>query len=269
MHGGGNFGTIWPEIHGFRLRVLQDFVGIPIIQLPQTIYFDDAEKIAEIAAAIKKQGNYHLLARCQKSYEFAQQYLNTQVYLCPDMAFFIGAVEPNQLPTVDHFILSRTDQEKSATSIKSVLSDTHLSDVELADWLEPYWKERFLHRLEMHSTWLRAKLDPNNQMLFVVWNLLSKVRLQRGVILLSRGRIVISDRLHVHILCILMNKPHLLIDNTYGKISNFYHSWTFTHSSVIYVKDINLLRKSVAELSIFLTQKQANINAIKSAFTHD
>ena len=269
MHGGGNFGTIWPEIHGFRLRVLQDFVGIPIIQLPQTIYFDDAEKIAEIAAAIKKQGNYHLLARCQKSYEFAQQYLNTQVYLCPDMAFFIGAVEPNQLPTVDHFILSRTDQEKSATSIKSVLSDTHLSDVELADWLEPYWKERFLHRLEMHSTWLRAKLDPNNQMLLIVWNLLSKVRQQRGVILLSRGRIVISDRLHVHILCILMNKPHLLIDNTYGKISNFYHSWTFTHSSVIYVKDINLLRKSVAELSIFLTQKQANINAIKSAFTHD
>ena len=248
---------------------MQDFIGVPIIQLPQTIYFDDTEKATEISAAIKKQGNYRLLARCQKSYEFAQQYLNTQVYLCPDMAFFIGVVQPNKLPIVDHFILSRTDQEKSATSIKSVLADTHLSNVELTDWLKPYWKERFLHRLEMHSTWLRAKLDPNNQMLLIVWNLLSKARQQRGVVLLSRGRIVISDRLHVHILCLLMNKPHLLIDNTYGKISNFYHSWTFTHSSVIYVKDINLLRKSVAELSIFLTQKQANINALKSAFMHD
>ena len=232
-------------------------------------YFDDAEKTNEMAAAIKKQGNYHLLARCQKSYEFAQQYLNTQVYLCPDMAFFIGAVQPSQLPTVDHFILSRTDQEKSANSIKSTLSDTYLSSSELTDWLDPYWKERFLHRLEKHSSWLRDKLDPNNKLLLIVWNQLSKARQQRGVVLLSRGRIVISDRLHVHILCLLMNKPHLLIDNTYGKISNFYHSWTFTHSSVIYVRDINLLRKSVAELSTFLKQKQANISAIKSAFTHD
>ena len=269
MHGGGNFGTIWPEIHGFRLRVLQDFIGVPVIQLPQTIYFDDVAKTSEMADAIKKQGNYHLLARCQKSYEFAQQFFNAQLYLCPDMAFFIGAIEPNQQPTVDHFILSRTDQEKSTTSLVSALGDKHLGNIELADWLEPYWQERVLHRLEIHSAWLRAKLDPNNKVLLIVWNQLSKARQQRGVVLLSRGRMVISDRLHVHILCILMNKPHLLIDNVYGKISHFYHTWTFTHPSVIYVKDINLLRKSVAELSSFLTQKKANINAIKSALMHD
>ena len=269
MHGGGNFGTIWPEIHSFRLRVLQDFIGVPIIQLPQTIYFDDVAKTNEMADAIKKQGNYHLLARCQKSYEFAQLYLNAQLYLCPDMAFFIGAIEPNQQPTVDHFILSRTDQEKSTTSLVSALGDKYLGNAELADWLEPYWQERILHRLEIHSAWLRAKLDPNNKMLLIVWNQLSKARQKRGIVLLSRGRMVISDRLHVHILCILMNKPHLLIDNVYGKISHFYYTWTFTHPSVIYVKDINLLRKSVAELSSFLTQKKANINAIKSALMHD
>ncbi len=269
MHGGGNFGTIWPEIHNFRLRVLQDFVGIPIIQLPQTIYFDDAEKTVEMAAVIKKHGNYHLLTRCQNSYEFAQKYLNAQNYLCPDMAFFIGAIEPHQQPVVDHFILSRTDKEKSAITIATAVGDKHLGNTELADWLEPHWQERILHRLEIHTAELRAKFDPYNKLLLIVWNQLSKARLQRGVMLLSRGHVVISDRLHVHILCILINKPHLLIDNVYGKISNFYHTWTFTHPSVIYVKDINLLRKSVAELSAFLTLKKANIDALKNAFTHE
>lgn len=269
MHGGGNFGTIWPEIHVFRLRVLQDFVGTPIIQLPQTIYYDDAAKAGEMAAAIKKQGNYHLLARCQKSYEFALQHLNKKVYLCPYMAFFIGGIRPSQQPTVDHFILSRTDKEKSATSIITAVDNKYLGNTELADWLEPRMPERILHRLEIHSAWLRLRFDPNNRLLFIVWNCLSKARQQRGVELLSSGRIVISDRLHVHILCILMNKPHLLIDNIYGKISNFYYTWTFTHPSVIYVKNTHLLKKSVAELSAFLAQKQANINALKNVFTHD
>lgn len=63
------------KIHTFRLKVLNDLPNIPIIQLPQTIYFDDESKTAEMHAAIKKQGNYTLLARSQPSYEFAKKVL--------------------------------------------------------------------------------------------------------------------------------------------------------------------------------------------------
>ena len=36
---------------------------------------------------------------------------------------------------------------------------------------------------------------------------------------LSVGKIVVTDRLHAHILCLQMSIPHICIDNTYGKFS--------------------------------------------------
>ena len=44
-------------------------------------------------------------------------------------------------------------------------------------------------------------------------------RIDRGLRLLSRARYVITDRLHVHILCTLLDIPHCVLDNRYGKIA--------------------------------------------------
>lgn len=37
---------------------------------------------------------------------------------------------------------------------------------------------------------------------------------------------MITDRLHGHILCLLLGLPHVLLDNTYGKLKDFYDTWT-------------------------------------------
>jgi hypothetical protein len=44
--------------------------------------------------------------------------------------------------------------------------------------------------------------------------------------LLGSGRVVITDRLHGHILCTLLEIPHVVLDNSYGKISRFLDSFT-------------------------------------------
>jgi pyruvyl transferase EpsO len=54
----------------------------------------------------------------------------------------------------------------------------------------------------------------------------ASARLLRGLTLLSRGRGVITDRLHAHILSLLLDKPHVLVDNSYGKNRTFYETWT-------------------------------------------
>ena len=41
-----------------------------------------------------------------------------------------------------------------------------------------------------------------------------------------RGRVVITDRLHAHILCLLLGIPHAVLDNNYGKLSRFLDAWT-------------------------------------------
>ncbi len=50
-------------------------------------------------------------------------------------------------------------------------------------------------------------------------------RLIRGETLLSSGKVVITDRLHGHILCSLLKIPHVILDNSYRKISNFRAAW--------------------------------------------
>jgi pyruvyl transferase EpsO len=43
---------------------------------------------------------------------------------------------------------------------------------------------------------------------------------------LSLGRIVITDRLHGHIFCLMLGIPHILLNDDLGKNWNFYESWT-------------------------------------------
>jgi pyruvyl transferase EpsO len=49
---------------------------------------------------------------------------------------------------------------------------------------------------------------------------------ERGCRLLSSGRVVITDRLHAHLLCLLMGIPHGVLDNSYGKLTRFLDTWT-------------------------------------------
>lgn len=241
MHGGGNFGTVWKKIHNFRLQVLTDFPNIKIVQFPQTIHFDDASNIKEMAETIRQQGRYILLARSNKSYDFAKKNFDAELYLCPDMAFFIGEVNPKLKPISDRFILSRTDHEKSAEIFRETTQFTQNFTYEISDWLNPSCFERFLHRLQMHTVRLRKITDPNNVLLLRLWNYLSKQRMKRGIALLSRGRLVITDRLHAHILSILIGKAHVIADNSYGKISDFYQTWTFSHAESVLVSDLSRL----------------------------
>jgi pyruvyl transferase EpsO len=55
---------------------------------------------------------------------------------------------------------------------------------------------------------------------------MARQRLSRGCQLLSSGRGVITDRLHGHILCVLLGIPHILLDNSYGKVRGCYKTWT-------------------------------------------
>ena len=37
---------------------------------------------------------------------------------------------------------------------------------------------------------------------------------------------MITDRLHAHILCTLLDHPHIALDNSYGKLKGFIEAWT-------------------------------------------
>jgi pyruvyl transferase EpsO len=38
--------------------------------------------------------------------------------------------------------------------------------------------------------------------------------------------VVVTDRLHGHILALLLGIPHVVLDNSYGKLHHFIRTWT-------------------------------------------
>lgn len=258
IHGGGNFGSLWTHLHNFKLQVLRDFPKLPVIQLPQTVYFKDDQDVAETAEVIKKHGNFILLVRSHESLALAQKYFCSNNILCPDSAFFIGAISSKTLPSVDCFVLSRTDAEKSSAACLNKIKCCESPASETSDWLDTSNKEQLITRVEMHHLVrnLFQRIDPSNRFLLIMWNLLARARLARGITLLSKGKIVLTDRLHAHILSILINKQHVIVDNSYGKLGDFYHAWTSQYPCVLFVKDLTTLKKATTEFIDYINQRK-------------
>ena len=83
-----------------------------------------------------------------------------------------------------------------------------------------------------HGSWpARGRLD--RIALRSAWyDAVARARVARGCRLLSSGRVVITDRLHAHILSLLLGIPHAVLDNTYGKLRRFLDAWTGDAASV-------------------------------------
>ncbi|MCI4592660.1 polysaccharide pyruvyl transferase family protein [Sphingobium sp. BYY-5] len=218
IHGGGNFGTTWLRHEQFRLRLLRNFPDRPIIQLPQSIFYDDADRSAEMAQAIRDHGAFTLLVRDAKSFAFAERHFDCEVKLCPDAAIYLGCHQ-RLSPKADILALLRTDHEAVAGDAVSPPPATIAQD-----WLEEGRMERTFIRARVKVDSLRASTDREKRLRR--YQLLADWRLRRGFSILSQGQVVVTDRLHAHILSLLLDIPHVALDNSYGKLSGFAAHWT-------------------------------------------
>jgi exopolysaccharide biosynthesis predicted pyruvyltransferase EpsI len=223
IHGGGNFGDIWPEHHQFREMIIASFPDRQIIQLPQTVSFKDKANSDRCARLIEQHGNVTLLVRDRVSEAYAKANLGCAVKLLPDMAFGIGLLASRATPSCDAFMLLRGDAERASYDPQP-LADVPNSIQ--ADWLdEPVNFNEVCVRKTRFSSWGR-KGGTMAKGRFNLFMHLSQGRLERGLRMLSSGRVVITDRLHAHILSTLLDKPHVVLDNNYGKIFSYIDAWT-------------------------------------------
>jgi pyruvyl transferase EpsO len=222
--GGGNFGTLWPRHQEFRIELLERFSERPIIQLPQSIHFSDESSIATTARAIARHGAFAMLVRDQKSYDFAKAKFDCSVHLCPDMAFYIGAT-PRRASEVDLLYLMRTDGERIGTRD---VPDTKESKI-VTDWLD---ESRYALRFVRLMTQARGMLTGQAERRASIYDALARQRYRRGVETLSQGKVVVTDRLHAHIMSLLLDIPHVALDNSYGKLSGFIDAWTADYAGL-------------------------------------
>lgn len=221
IHGGGNFGTLWPEHQKVRLRALADFPDHRIVQLPQSIHYDRAAEIEVTARAIAHHGNVLLMLRDRASLAFATHHFGPIAELVPDAAF-LAPVTP--AATRGGCVgLLRTDSEQGPARTPG---ERWPADIPVGDWLTSGRPEIALERL---AAQVRDRLGPWPRIAAPIrqalWKQLAHERVRRGIGLLSDGAVVITDRLHAMILALLIGRSAVFVDNNYGKLEAVRSAW--------------------------------------------
>lgn len=216
IHGGGNLGDIWTEHQAYREHIIGTLRSHRVIQLPQSIHFADPTAFQQFADVATQHGDFHLLVRDVQSLEQAREYGIPNVLACPDMAFCMRSHDV--APRSSHAVVAvlRSDRERKDGATSAAYGD----EVLFQDWVTDEHNlleriEAFSARYPLKTRWLKKWL----------YDQVAAARVRRGYRLLRRGRVVVSDRLHVHILCTLAGIPHVVLDNHYGKIARFREAW--------------------------------------------
>jgi len=250
LHGGGSFGNIWPAHHNFRLRMLEKFADRTFVQLSQSLHFDSDEILERTRNVIGSVKQFHLLARDQKSFEFAEKNLDCNVHLAPDMAFAMGELNPLS-PSVDLLCLMRTDKEVVGQTNKIVVEQVGKSGLSysIVDWMENRQNIERAHDIARKATkfgFPRKLIASHGIYLYESY---ARSRLAHGIELLSRGRTVITDRLHGHIISTLLGKRQIVLDSLDGKVRQFNRTWLSDYADATFVDDVKDIGTAISRVA--------------------
>lgn len=242
LSGGGNFGDLWPKFQKFRFEVLRSFPNRQVIQLPQTIHFADERNVRETRDAIRRHGNFTLLARDIPSQEFAQTALECRAVLAPDMAFWLGSIPRRYSPLFDYAVMLREDKERSEARGELIMPPG--ASINAFDWIFGS-EESFASRV-----WSRASRQQPLLGRYQYYRQRARYQLGRGEKLLCSGNMVVTDRLHGHIFSILLGIPHVVLDNSYGKVRNFFDLWTKNWTGCLLAETLEQANEIASRLKI-------------------
>ena len=223
LHGGGNLGDLYPKHQAFRERVIGDFPDKRIILLPQTIYFQKTGPLHEARRVFNAHPRLTLLVRDRQSLETARNEFLADSLLVPDMAFYLTPVNPGAA-SLDTVCLLRNEVESAGAAAVA-----QHSGIDVLDW--PADSQSIAVRTFAAFNRLSGRF-PNAfaSLREPLWNFaaayLARRRVARACDLLSQGRVIVTDRLHGHILSLLLGRPHVVLENSYGKIGAFVDTWT-------------------------------------------
>jgi pyruvyl transferase EpsO len=230
--GGGNFGDLYPQHQLVREAIVRDFPRNRVVQLPQTIRYRSNDALAASRRVFAAHPDFVLLVRDEPSRRIAEWGLGIAATPCPDLALLLepGPTEP--APEGPVLWLSRGDgarhhEPKADPSAGIVVEDW---PVEVASapkrWMRLLTK---LHRAGMRGP-VRAALSR-------CYDPLARRRLELGLARLRRSSVLVTDRLHGHVLALLLGIPHVLLDDRTGKVRAFHDAWTRGVRGVVLATD--------------------------------
>ncbi|MBB4909630.1 polysaccharide pyruvyl transferase family protein [Actinophytocola algeriensis] len=234
LNGGGNFGDLYQGQQGLREHLLSTLRDRRLVQLPQSIHFRERQNLDRVRRLVAEHGDVTLLVREHRSQEIAAREFDADVRLVPDMAFGLGELPLPGTPRADVLWLHRVPGDPEHVDHGGLPDGVTGSVVE---WIheqpdEPEW--RLDHRIARRANvFLRARAQSDARWARYAWRPLGATFaplghgwVLRGLHILGRGRVLVTDKLHGHVLALLAGVAHVVLDNGYGKVSGVHESWT-------------------------------------------
>lgn len=224
------------QVGEFCQRVLSEFTRNKTIVFPQQVTFLDIPNLRQSAAALSNHPDLTLFSGSAVAHHLMKQYFGASaaIRMAPDMSFMLGRQTKVCDPVYDIVWLSRFDREKTLLrKIETLmgLATVHEEEIVLppshaaAGGLRGKANGRvalfsFSHddeAAEIASPPQTGRADPDA---------IAKVHLERARSILSLGHIAVTDSLQGHVLCLLLDKPHIFLNDDSGKNWDFYDTWT-------------------------------------------
>lgn len=226
FQGGGNFGDMWPKSHMYRLEVTRKLsYRTNIIWLPQSIWFQDPHgRIAQDTHRVLRDHKPAVLLRDHASLKRFRQLFDQIPILCPDLGLCADVQPSTRLRSDVECHLMRRDIE--ATTCRSKPEENGFG----VDWNDsPRSKgiRSVLDRIARRIIRL-SPLAPARHPFLEFWAFthLAQSRVQRGIALFGSAEVIHTSRLHAAILALLTGRGVRLEDNSYGKVSGVFETWS-------------------------------------------
>lgn len=223
--GGGNFGDIYDIHQNLREDIVKKFPENRIIILPQTAFFNKNDNKEKSKKIFKEHNNVIMFARDEVTYKIFTEFTK-YTYLIPDMAHELYGDLPKSKKNKNILYFLRKDVEKRP--IQAEIEET-IKGYDCFDWddLISIKDKRilsFIYRLIQINRIL--KLNSLNNLIFKIWYKHAYSLVFKMSKVFSSYESIVTSRLHGHILSCLVDVPSSIIDNSYGKNTEYYKVWT-------------------------------------------
>jgi pyruvyl transferase EpsO len=221
LHGGGNLGDLWPAHQEYREEVLRRFPAHRVVQLPQSLTFRSGEILERAKRAFGEHPDFTLLVRDKPALEFAREHFDCRSELCTDSALSLYPIDRPVEADQDVVCVARADHEQS---------DDQPLPAAAVDW--PKTLDRVEKRFAGTSGYVERMIQRRprralaNKVVLGSLDALAQRRVAQGNRILARGRVVVTNRLHAHLLCLMMGIPTVVVDTKFGKVHDFVDAWT-------------------------------------------
>lgn len=244
--GGGNMGSLYPDIEDLRQLVIQSFPYNKIVCFPQTLDWEESQSsnkaLKKIVKIYASHSDIHVFARELITYKKLEDVFNGQknvkIGFVPDIVMSSSAKQlgvVNSSKPTGILTCLRNDKECALKAEHYAILDSAIGDTGLT-----------ITKTDTHAG--------GSGLSKVECNKLLSSKIQQ----FAEAQLVITDRLHGMILCILSGTPCLVLPNSNHKIRQTYLNWLKDHPRVIFVEIENFTQvpKYIDQL---LSQPRGNL----------